>query len=47
MATADMKVLNYGISKAFHTDFDPDELLKENGISVDNVSNVIKEFIKQ
>lgn len=44
---SDMKVLNYGISKAFHTDFDPDELLKENGISVENISNVIKEFIKQ
>ncbi|MDE6665937.1 MAG: 1-deoxy-D-xylulose-5-phosphate synthase, partial [Ruminococcus sp.] len=43
---SDMRVLNYGISKAFHTDFDPDELLKENGISVENLANVIKEFIK-
>ena len=41
-----MKVLNYGISKAFHTDFDADELLKENGISSENLANVIKEFIK-
>ncbi len=44
---SDMRVLNYGISKAFHTDFDPDELLKENGVSVENISNVIKEFVNQ
>ena len=25
-----MKVKNYGISKYFHTDFDPDKLLEEN-----------------
>ncbi len=43
---SDMKVLNYGISKAFHTDFDADELLKENGISSENLVNVIKDFIK-
>ncbi len=42
-----MKVLNYCISKAFHTDFDSDELLTENGISQENLVNVIKEFIKQ
>ncbi len=43
---SNMKVLDYGISKAFHTDFNPDELLKENGISVENISNVIEKFIK-
>ncbi len=43
---SDMKVLNYGISKAFHTDFNPDELLRENGISLEKLANVIKEFIK-
>lgn len=42
----DMKVKNYGISKAFHTDFDAEMLLAENGISVDNISKVIKEYIK-
>ena len=39
---SDMKVLNYGISKAFHTDFNADELLKAHGISVENLVNVIK-----
>ena len=42
-----MKVKNYGISKAFHTDFDADELLKDNGISVDNLTNVIKGYINE
>ena len=39
---SDMKVLNYGISKAFYTDFNADELLKAHGISVENLANVIK-----
>ena len=42
----DMKVKNYGISKEFHTDFDADKLLEENGISVDKISKVIEEYIK-
>lgn len=42
---SDMKVLNYGISKKFHTDFDAEELLTLNGISVENITNVIKEYI--
>ena len=42
---SDMKVLNYGISKKFHTDFDAEELLALNGISVENITNVIKEYI--
>ena len=41
-----MKVKNYGISKAFHTDFEADKLLDENGISVDKISKVIKEHLK-
>ena len=41
----DMKVKNYGISKAFHTDFKADKLLDENGISVDKISKVIKENV--
>ena len=30
---SDMKVKNLGLNKEFHSDFKPDELLKENGIS--------------
>ena len=40
-----MKVLNFGISKKFHTDFDPDELLEECGMSVSNICNVIYKFL--
>ena len=43
---SNMKVQNYGISKAFHTDFDANKLLDENGISVENLANIIKEFVK-
>ncbi|MBR1802541.1 MAG: 1-deoxy-D-xylulose-5-phosphate synthase [Clostridia bacterium] len=39
---SNMKVKNYGISKAFHTDFDADKLLEENGISVQNIVKEIK-----
>ena len=42
---SDMKVKNYGISKAFHTDFDADELLAENGISVEKIAEKIKKYI--
>ena len=42
----DMKVKNYGISKKFHTDFEAEKLLAENGISVNKLTNVIKELIK-
>ena len=41
---SNMKVKNYGVSKAFHTDFEADKLLEENGISVKNIVNVIKEY---
>ena len=40
-----MKVKNYGISKEFHTDFEADKLLAENGISVENLVNEIKKYI--
>jgi 1-deoxy-D-xylulose-5-phosphate synthase len=39
-------VKNYGISKKFHTDFDADRLLAENGISVENIANEIKNKTK-
>ena len=42
----EMLVKNYGISKAFHTDFVAEELLAENGMSVENLFNEIKEFVK-
>lgn len=43
---SNMKVQNYGISKAFHTDFEANKLLEENGISVENLTNTIKEIVK-
>lgn len=42
---SNMLVKNYGISKKFHTDFKAEDLLKENGMSVDNLVNVIKEYL--
>ena len=39
---SDIKVKNYGISKEFHTDFKAEELLAENGMSVENIVNEIK-----
>lgn len=44
---SNMKVKNYGISKAFHTDFEADKLLEKNGISVDKLTTIIKEFVKK
>lgn len=41
----DIMVKNYGISKAFHTDFDADELLAKNGMSVDNLYNEIIKLV--
>lgn len=38
----EMKVKNYGISKAFHTDFNADELLAQHGISVDQLVTYMK-----
>lgn len=38
-----MKVLNYGISKAFHTDYKPEELLAENGMSAEQLAKTIYE----
>ena len=43
--TTDMKVKNFGISKKFHTDFKPEELLEENGMSVSNICDVIDNYI--
>lgn len=38
-----MKVKNFGIFKAFHTNFKAEELLAENGMSVDKITAYIKE----
>ena len=44
---SDMKVCALGVSKAFHTDFNADALLAENGISVESVLSLIRnEFNK-
>ena len=42
---SDIKVKNYGISKAFHTDYDPNELLVQNGMSVENLFQYTQENI--
>lgn len=42
---SDISVKNYGISKEFHTDFKPEELLAKNGMSVQNIVNEIKKMI--
>lgn len=42
--TSSMLVKNYGISKKFHTDFEAEELLAENGMTVQNLVNEIKKM---
>ncbi len=39
---SDMKVINLGLSKKFHSDYDPDALLDEHGISKDKLVSLIK-----
>ena len=43
--TSDILVKNFGISKIFHTDFTAEDLLKENGMSVENISNIIENML--
>lgn len=43
--TSEMKVKNYGIKKSFPDRYVPEELLKENGISVEQILEDIKRFI--
>ena len=40
-----IKVLNFGISKKFHTDFKAEELLAQCGMSRENLVNVIKNYL--
>lgn len=42
---SDMKVKNYGIKKSFPTDFQPGELLRENGISVKQIIEDIESIL--
>ena len=44
--TSDMKVKNYGIKKGFPDRYLPEELLKENGVSVEQIVADIKNIIK-
>ena len=39
-------VKNFGISKYFHSDFNPEKLLAENGISEENLFNIIANYLK-
>lgn len=39
---SEMKVINLGLSKKFHTDFDADELLARHGISVEGLIGLIE-----
>lgn len=39
---SDMKVINLGLSKKFHSDYNPDALLDEHGISKDKLVSLIK-----
>nr|MCR4743686.1 1-deoxy-D-xylulose-5-phosphate synthase [Lachnospiraceae bacterium] len=41
----DMKVINHGISKKFHSDFKPAELLAEHGISAEKLAEEAEKLI--
>ena len=42
-----MKVKNYGIKKSFPDRYVAEELLKENGITVENITKDIKNIISK
>ena len=42
-----MKVKNYGIKKSFPTDFRPEELMRENGLSVEQIVEDIKSVCRE
>ena len=42
-----MKVKNLGLSKAFHTDFNAEALLEENGISAQQLCALIDKTLSQ
>ena len=43
--TRNLKVINYGISKKFHTDFKAEELLVSNGMSIEKLVKVIEDYL--
>lgn len=45
--TSDVKVKNYGIKKNFYDRFNAQELLKENGISIEQITNDIKAILNK
>ena len=40
-----MRVKNYGIAKEFHDRYDATELLRENGVSVDQIVADVKALL--
>ena len=44
---SDMKVKNYGIKKSVPTDFRPEELMRENGLSVEQIIEDIKSVCRE
>ena len=44
-ANSDIKVLNYGITKKFHTDFKAEELLAACGMSIPKLVNDVKNYL--
>lgn len=43
--SSDLKVLNYGLKKEFIDRFNANEILEENGITIENITNAIKELL--
>ncbi len=46
LGASGLKIKNYGISKAFHDRYNPEELWRENGIAKDLIAEDIKELLK-
>ena len=42
-----IKVKNYGIAKAFYDRYDVNELLKQNGITVEQITNDIEKLLNE
>ena len=40
-----MKVINHGISRKFHTDYNPDQLLADHGMSVEKLVAEVKDLL--
>ena len=42
---SDIKVKNYGIEKAFYDKFDANELLKENGVTKEQIAEDVEKML--